>query len=94
MQQVCGRRHKTTWLLEGLRLLGVVAPVSREFSSYSCSSGGATSAREAGCQRDAIAQLSRATEETMAKSYIEALARPTVHDLHWYGRFLAAPIAV
>lgn len=78
----------TSWLLEGPRLLGVSPPVGRHYSSHSCRSGGATSARAAGCRRDAITQQARASERTMATSYIDALARPRVFDTYWYRRFL------
>lgn len=74
------------WLLEELRLMGIVAPVGTFYASHSLKSGGATAANAAGVPRGAIAELSATTERTLAASYISALAPPTDYDRFFFLR--------
>lgn len=78
----------SAWLLEELRLMGIVAPVGTFYASHSLKSGGATAANAAGVPRGAIAELSATTERTLAASYISALAPPTDYDRVFFGRLL------
>eukprot|EP00170_Pyropia_yezoensis_P002914 contig_12203_g2920 len=80
----------TAWLRDGLSRLGVRAPVGTTYASHSLKKGGATAANAAGVPRAAISELANTTEETLATSYISALAVPSCHDRYFFGRLLPA----
>lgn len=84
------RDTMTAWLRDGLARLGVQAPVGTSFSSHSLKRGGATSANAAGVGRGAIAEFANTSEQTLAASYISALAVPTCYDRYFLGRLLPA----
>jgi len=84
----------TAWLLAGLRMLDLAAPVGTVYVRHSNRGRGCTAMRKVGLGLDAIAQLAGMAIETLNHSYNDALAPVTAEAHFFFGRLLPRALSL